>query len=75
MRADLIYNAHAGRCVVRREIESVVEYLEDNGWTVSVRETPAPRDATELARRAAARGRPANPRMHLMHQSLGGKFR
>jgi diacylglycerol kinase (ATP) len=56
MRAELIYNAHAGRCVVRREIDSVVEYLEDSGWTVSVREPRAPRDATELARRAAARG-------------------
>jgi len=56
MRAELIYNAHAGRVVVRRAIDAVADYLEDSGWTVSVRETRAPRDATELARRAAAQG-------------------
>jgi diacylglycerol kinase (ATP) len=56
MQAELIYNAYAGRCVVRRELDSVVEYLEDNGWAVSVRETRAPREGTDLARRAAAQG-------------------
>ena len=56
MRAELIYNAHAGQSVVRRELEAVVAYLNRNGWIVTVRETQAPMEATELARHAAQQG-------------------
>jgi diacylglycerol kinase family enzyme len=56
MRAELIYNPHAGRRVVRRELGLVTEYLERQGWTTSVHETRAPRDATQLARQAASSG-------------------
>ena len=56
MRTELIYNAHAGRRAVRRDLDWVTTYLESNGWVVSVRETRAPREATALARCAAANG-------------------
>ena len=56
MRAELIYNAYAGRCVVRRELDAVIEYLGRNGWETSIHETQAPLEATELARRAATQG-------------------
>ena len=56
MRAELIYNAHAGSVVVRRELEAVVEYLERHGWEVAFHVTQAPRHATEIARSAAQRG-------------------
>lgn len=56
VRAELIYNVHAGCCPVRREMGYVTDYLERHGWTVTVHETGAPLEATELARRAAARG-------------------
>ena len=55
-RADLIYNAHSGRQVVRRHLGWAITYLESNGWVVSVHETRGPRDAIALARRAAANG-------------------
>jgi diacylglycerol kinase family enzyme len=51
----LIYNARAGAVVVRRELASVVKYLEDKGWSLAVHETRAPLEATALARQAAAR--------------------
>jgi diacylglycerol kinase family enzyme len=56
MYAELIYNAHAGRSVVRRALGFVIEYLERNGWTLSVHEPRAPLEATELARQAAMNG-------------------
>lgn len=60
MRAELIYNAHAGRQVVRRvvrrELNLVDAYLKRQGWATVIRETGAPLEATELARQAAARG-------------------
>jgi len=56
MQAELIYNARAGAVIVRRELAWVVKYLERNGWSLSVRETRAPVEATALARQAAARG-------------------
>jgi diacylglycerol kinase family enzyme len=56
MRADLVYNAYAGRRVVRRDLEGVTEYLARNGWAVTVHETHGPQEATALARRAAVRG-------------------
>jgi diacylglycerol kinase family enzyme len=56
MRAVLIYNAYAGRRVVRRDLGWVTEYLESSGWIVSVQETHAPLEATVLAQHAAANG-------------------
>lgn len=56
VQAELIYNASAGRVIVRREIESVIDYLQRSGWAVSFRETRAPLEATELARQAVHAG-------------------
>jgi diacylglycerol kinase (ATP) len=56
MQAELIYNATAGRVIVRRELEAVVQYLRRYGWTLSVSETRRPREATELARKAVTNG-------------------
>ncbi len=56
MQAELIYNPCGGQVVVRRELESVAAMLRDNGWSVSLKETAKPLEATELARRAATRG-------------------
>lgn len=56
MKAELIYNTNAGRCVMRREMDYVADYLECHGWTVVVHETRAPLEGTMLARQAAARG-------------------
>jgi diacylglycerol kinase (ATP) len=56
MKAELIYNAHAGHGIHERDLEAIVEYLERNGWGVVVRKTGAPGEATTLALRAAAQG-------------------
>jgi len=56
MRAELIYNAFAGRIIVRRDLTPVIGYLERIGWSLSVHETRAPLQATELAQSAAQRG-------------------
>ncbi|MBN1579978.1 MAG: diacylglycerol kinase family lipid kinase, partial [Anaerolineae bacterium] len=56
MRAELIYNTSAGRRVVRRDLDWVIEYLASSGWVVSIHETHAPLEATALACRAAANG-------------------
>jgi len=56
MRAELIYNAHAGRGIVPRDLNAVTEYLQRNGWVVTVHQTHAPLEATMLAQRAAAQG-------------------
>lgn len=56
MRAELIYNTHAGRRVVRRYLDGVTRYLRRRGWVLSVHETRAPREATAIAQRAAASG-------------------
>jgi diacylglycerol kinase family enzyme len=56
MKAELIYNAYAGRRIVRRDLDGVIEYLEKNGWNVSAHETHAAQEATALAQRAAASG-------------------
>jgi diacylglycerol kinase (ATP) len=56
MIAELIYNAQAGRGITQRDLDAVTDYLERNGWTISVQRTRTPREATELARRAAAQG-------------------
>jgi diacylglycerol kinase (ATP) len=56
MRAEMVYNAYAGRRVVRHDLDYVTEYLERNGWTITVHETHAPQEATALAHRAATEG-------------------
>jgi diacylglycerol kinase family enzyme len=56
MQAELIYNAHAGGCNIRRELGFVTDYLTQRDWTVVVRETRGPLDATRLTRRAVERG-------------------
>lgn len=56
MKAELIYNAHAGHGVPERDLDAIVDYLERNRWTVVIRQTSAPGEATVLARRAAAQG-------------------
>ncbi len=55
VRAELIYNPNAGRCAVRRVMDCVAGFLECHGWTVTIRETGAPLEATALARQAAIR--------------------
>ena len=56
MKAELIYNAHAGHGVPKRDLDAIVDYLEQNRWAVVVHRTGAPGEATTLARRAAAEG-------------------
>ena len=56
IRAKLIHNVHAGHVFVRRDMEQVIEYLEQNGWSISFQETSAPLEATTLAREAAQDG-------------------
>ncbi len=56
MRAELIYNAGAGQINLRRELWDVVAFLGRCGWTVSLRETSAPMEATRLACDAVLRG-------------------
>lgn len=56
MKAQLIYNAHAGQVDERADLEQAVRYLEAQGWQVSWRETHGPGDAVTYAREAVARG-------------------
>jgi diacylglycerol kinase (ATP) len=56
VQAALIYNTYAGRVNVRRELASVVEYLEQNGWKVSFTETQKPKEAAALAHLAVQAG-------------------
>ncbi|MGQ9585773.1 MAG: diacylglycerol/lipid kinase family protein [Anaerolineae bacterium] len=56
VRAQLIYNAHAGQLDERRDLERAARYLEEQGWEVRWRETHGPGDATTYAREAAAQG-------------------
>lgn len=56
MRTELIYNPYCGQAIARHELEDVVAFLSRRGWTVDWRETSKPREATDLARRAALRG-------------------
>jgi diacylglycerol kinase family enzyme len=55
MRAELIYNPSGGQVVVRHELDNVVAFLNHYGWSVTLRETSRPLEATELARRALLR--------------------
>jgi diacylglycerol kinase (ATP) len=56
LQAELIYNPSGGQVVVRHELDSVVAFLHRHGWSVTLRETGAPLEATRLARDAADRG-------------------
>ena len=56
MHAELIYNPSGGQVVIRHELEKVVAFLNRYGWSVTLRETSKPLQATELARHAVNRG-------------------
>lgn len=56
MQAELIYNPYSGQVIVRHELEDVVVFLRRRGWSVTVRETRKPSEATELARNAVDSG-------------------
>jgi len=56
MQAELIYNPSGGQVVVRHELDSVIAFLDRQGWSVILRETTKPLEATELARYAVSRG-------------------
>jgi diacylglycerol kinase family enzyme len=56
MQAELIYNPSGGQVVVRHELDNVVAFLNRYRWSVTIRETGEPLQATELARHAANRG-------------------
>jgi len=56
MQAELIYNPSGGQVVVRHELDNVLGFLNRSGWSVTLRETSKPLEATELARHAVNRG-------------------
>jgi len=56
MQAELIYNPSGGQVVIRHELDNVVAFLNRYGWSVTLRETSKPLEATELARHAVNRG-------------------
>jgi diacylglycerol kinase family enzyme len=56
MQAELIYNPSGGQVVIRHELDNVVAFLNRYGWSVTLRETSKPLEATELARYAVSRG-------------------
>jgi diacylglycerol kinase (ATP) len=56
MQAELIYNPSGGQVVIRYELDKVVAFLNRYGWSVTLRETSKPLQATELARHAVNRG-------------------
>ena len=56
MKAELIYNPSGGQVTIRHELDKVVAFLNSFGWSVTLRETSKPFQATELARQAVNRG-------------------
>ncbi|OGN97223.1 MAG: hypothetical protein A2Z77_06565 [Chloroflexi bacterium RBG_13_51_36] len=56
MQAELIYNPSGGQVVVRHELDNVIAFLSRYGWSVTLRETSRPSEATELARHAVDTG-------------------
>jgi len=56
MQAELIYNPSGGQVVIRHELDDVVAFLNHCGWSVTLRETSKPLEATELARHAVNGG-------------------
>jgi diacylglycerol kinase family enzyme len=56
MQAELIYNPHGGQVPVRHELEEVIDFMSQYGWTVSWRETSRRKEAIRLARQAVEGG-------------------
>ncbi len=56
MQAELIYNPSGGQVVIRHELNNAVSFLNRYGWSVTLRETSKPQEATELTRHAVNRG-------------------
>jgi len=56
MQTELIYNPSGGQVSVRHELVYVVGLLTEHGWTVELRETSEPQEATKLARQAVENG-------------------
>jgi diacylglycerol kinase (ATP) len=56
MQAELIYNPSSGQVVIRHELDNVVALLNRHGWSVTLRETSRPLEASNLARYAVNRG-------------------
>jgi diacylglycerol kinase (ATP) len=56
MEAELIYNPSGGQVVIRHELDHAIAFLDRHGWSVTLRETSRPMQATELARDAVNRG-------------------
>ena len=56
MKSELIYNPFCGQTLLRSELKDVADFLGRYGWTVSMKETSKPREATEFARNAVQRG-------------------
>jgi diacylglycerol kinase (ATP) len=56
MQAELIYNPSSGQLVVKHELDDVIAFLNQYGWSINLRETNKPLEATELARHAVTRG-------------------
>lgn len=54
MNATILWNPRAGR--LKGSLEPALDILDRAGWTLSVRNTQGPGDATELARQAARSG-------------------
>jgi len=56
VQAELIYNPFSGQGVVRHELEDVITFLTDHGWSVDKWEVTRPMEATKRARDAVKRG-------------------
>ncbi|MFC1954312.1 diacylglycerol/lipid kinase family protein [Chloroflexota bacterium] len=56
MQAELIYNPSGGQASVRHELDYIVTFLTQNGWTVKLRETSGPKEAIKLAHQAVENG-------------------
>jgi len=56
MQAELIYNPSGGQVIIRHGLHNAVAFLNRCGWSVTLRETSKPLEATQLARHAVNRG-------------------
>ncbi len=59
MDAEIIYNPTAGPRDVIRELRRIRTFFAEHGWSVRLRMTEEPGDATWMAREAAEKGRDA----------------
>lgn len=59
MDADIIYNPTAGPRDVIGELRKLTPFFAEHGWSVELRMTEEPGDATWMARQAAEKGRDA----------------